>query len=133
MVDTHPADPSKQIHGSTKTCLSMSGGFFVEVGLRTEKAGWTTKIVLQARCFVNLLLNIHKNFRFGCHFSVIDMDLLATINQLWSFKDIVVGMILGTLWIKNLCWKEIISQAAWFFFQFCNIENMACLSKKWAK
>jgi len=39
MVDTHPTDPSQQIHGSTNTCLPMSGGFFVEVGLRTEKAG----------------------------------------------------------------------------------------------
>jgi hypothetical protein len=55
MVDTHPADPSQQIHGSAKTCLSMSGGFSVESGTKGQKKqAEQQKIVLQAKCFVKL-------------------------------------------------------------------------------
>jgi hypothetical protein len=54
MVDTHPADPSQQIHGSTKTCLSMSGGFFVEVGLKDRKSKLNNKDCIASKVFCQL-------------------------------------------------------------------------------
>jgi len=54
MVDTHPADPSQQIHGSTKTCLCMSGGFFGGSGTKDRKSRLNSKDCIASKVFCQL-------------------------------------------------------------------------------
>lgn len=128
-----PANSWKHKDLSFHVCLE---DFLWKVGLKDRKSRLNNKrLYCKQSDLSNLLLNIHKNFRFGYHFFSHRFGLVAFMNQLWSFKDIVLGMILGTLYGSRIMLERnyITQNSLVFFFQFCNIENMACLSKEMSK
>jgi hypothetical protein len=87
-------------------------------------------LVLQARCFVNLLLNIHKKLQIWLPFFSHRYGLGSFYQAALKLQGYCTWDDFGNIVDQELCQKEIISLIAWFFFQFFNIENMACLSKK---